>query len=58
MILIIVFSVVMIFNIYLNQYERKNKTEYTDDVISADVMNEIEDVFVDENDEVEIGEMI
>ncbi len=57
-VLIIVFSTVLIYNIYTDEFGKEDKTEYSDEVTSDEVMSEIEDTLLDEADDVEIGEMV
>ena len=56
--MIIVFSTALIYNIYTQEFSKDDKTEYSDDTTSDDVMSEIEDTLLDEDDDVEIGEMV
>ena len=57
-VLIIVFSTALIYNIYTEEFAKDDKTEYSDDVTSDDIIGEIEDTLLDEDDDVEIGEMV
>ncbi len=59
-ILIIIFSVTLIYNVYTNEIGKENKTGgySSNDVTSDDVMSEIDTVLLDENDDIEIGDLI
>jgi len=57
-ILIIVVSTALIYNVYTDESGKEDKTGYSDEVTSDDVMSEIDDILLDEDDDVEIGEMI
>lgn len=57
-VLIIVFSIALVYNLYTDESGKEDETGYFDGVTSDDVMSEIEDSLLDEDDDVEIGEMI
>lgn len=57
-VLITVFSIALVYNVYTDESSKEDTTGYFDGVTSDDVMNEINDSLLDEDDDVEIGEMI
>jgi len=59
-ILIIIFSMTLIYNVYTNEIGKENKTGgySSNDVTSDEVMSEIDTVLLDENDDIEIGDLI
>lgn len=58
LVLIVIFTTILAYNIYLNDSSEEKTTEYSGDVSSSVIMDEIDDTLLDEKDEVEIGEMI
>ena len=57
-VLIIVFSAALIYNVYTDESGEEDTTGYYNGVTSDDVMSEIDDGLLDEDDDVEIGEMV
>ncbi|MBS3802623.1 MAG: hypothetical protein KGY65_07730 [Candidatus Thermoplasmatota archaeon] len=58
LVLIVIFTTILAYNIYFNDSSEEKTTEYSGDVSSSVIMDEIDDTLLDEKDEVEIGEMI
>ena len=56
-VLIVLFSSVLIYHVFSEDSIKIDQTDEKEDT-TEDVMNEIDESLLDENDEVEIGEMV
>lgn len=56
--LIVVFSTIFVYTVYQDYVNGEDYKTDTDDASLEEVLSEIDESFLDEGDEVEIGEMI
>lgn len=57
-VLILILSSVLIYHIAINEPVKVKQTIDDENVTSSDISNEIDDVLLEEDDEIDIGDMI